>query len=140
MNGIEVIEFQSEGYQPLVNYGGWRVAVLRFCDDLRPEAIVTMQKHDLTDEVFVLLQGQCILYEAGKSGQPEEITAVLLESGKLYNVKKGVWHNHTMSENGIVLIVENQNTTDINSPRKVLNEKQRQKVCKFHQRWIEREG
>ena len=140
MKGIEVIEFQSKGYQPLVDYESWRVAVLRFCDDLKPEAVVSMQKHDLTDEVFVLLQGKCVLYEAGKGNQPEEITAVLLEAGKLYNVKKGVWHNHTMSEDGMVLIVENQNTMDENSPTKMLNEEQRQKVCRFHNQWVERKG
>ena len=34
MEGIEIIDFQPEGYKPLVDYESWRVAVLKFCDDL----------------------------------------------------------------------------------------------------------
>lgn len=136
MQQIEITEFQPEGYKPLVDYESWRVAVLRFCEDLKPEAVVTMQKHDETDEVFVLISGKCILYTAGTGEKPGEIEAVLMEAGKVYNVKKGVWHNHTMSEDGTVLIVENQNTCDENSPRAELNEIQRKNVCSLHKQWM----
>ena len=52
---IEITEFQKEGYKPLVDYEAWRVAVLKFCDDLKPENIKTMQKHMETDEVLSLI-------------------------------------------------------------------------------------
>lgn len=136
MEQIEITEFQPEGYKPLVDYAGWRVAVLRFCEDLKPEAVVNMQKHEETDEVFALLGGKCILYLAGDGEKPGDITAVSMETGKLYNVKKGVWHNHTMSEDGTVLIVENRDTNDENSPRKALSEEQKQEVCRLHSQWI----
>ena len=58
MEGIEIIDFQPEGYKPLVDYESWRVAVLKFCDDLLIENVKTMQKHLYTDEVFVLVQGR----------------------------------------------------------------------------------
>ena len=51
MEGIEIIDFQPEGYKPLVDYESWRVAVLKFCDDLLIENVKTMQKHLYTDEV-----------------------------------------------------------------------------------------
>ena len=54
MEGIEIIDFQPEGYKPLVDYESWRVAVLKFCDDLLIENVKTMQKHLYTDEVFEL--------------------------------------------------------------------------------------
>lgn len=123
-NYINVIEFQQEGYKPLVDYDKWRVAVLKFCDDLKLERITYMQKHDETDEVFVLLAGSCTLYCGGMGEKPEVIEAVKMEPFKLYNVKKGVWHNHTMDETGQVLIVENQNTSDGNSPILNLSEEQ----------------
>jgi hypothetical protein len=34
----------------------------------------------------------------------------------LYNVKKKVWHSHTLSEDAMVLVVENRDTTYDNSP------------------------
>ncbi|HIQ98253.1 MAG TPA: hypothetical protein IAB23_01045 [Candidatus Scybalocola faecavium] len=121
---IEIIEFQPEGYKPLVDFGQWRVAVLKFCDDLKLENIKTMQKHLETDEVFVLIRGNCTLF-LGKDGDtPEDIHRVHMEPGKIYNIKKGVWHNHIMDEGTEVLIVENRNTCDDNSPIIPLNAQQ----------------
>ncbi len=114
--GIEITDFQPSGYKPLVDFEAWRVAVLRFCDDLRIENVKTMQKHLYTDEVFVLLEGSCTLFLAGEGDAPGHICAVRMEPRKVYNIKQGVWHNHIMDEKGCVLIVENQNTCDDNSP------------------------
>lgn len=111
-NEIEIIDFQPSGYKPLVEYEAWRVAVLKFCDDLRIENIKTMQKHLYTDEVFVLLKGSCILFLAEDGEMPGNIRAVKMEPHKVYNIKKGVWHNHIMDEEGEVLIVENSDTYD----------------------------
>jgi len=40
-----------------------------------------------------------------------------MERGKIYNVKKGVYHTHTLSKDAKVLIVENDDTSDDNSPK-----------------------
>lgn len=121
---IEITEFQKEGYKPLVDFGQWRVAVLKFCEDLRLESIKTMQKHQETDEVFVLLKGECTLFLGGSGVMPKQMTAVPMEMGRLYNIKQGVWHNHIMDEAGEVLIVENRNTCDENSPVEELTAQQ----------------
>jgi len=116
MKDIEIVDFQPEGYKPLVDYESWRVAVLKYCDDLKIENVNTMQKHLYTDEVFVLLQGDVTLFLAGNGEKPENVRAVKMEPHKIYNIKKGYWHEHIMDEAGEVLIVENQNTCDDNSP------------------------
>lgn len=123
-NGIEITDFQPSGYKPLVDFASWRVAVLRFCEDLLIENVKTMQKHLYTDEVFVLLEGSCTLFLAGEGDAPGQISAVKMEPGKVYNIKQGVWHNHIMDEKGCVLIVENQDTCDENSPILPLTETQ----------------
>lgn len=125
MKEIEIAEFPLEGYEPLIDYESWRVAVLKYCEDVRIENIKSMQKHDLTDEVFVLIKGQCILFTAGNGDTPGELGYVQMQPQKVYNVKKGVWHNHILDEPGEVLIVENRNTCDENSP-----------VCKLTQEQI----
>ena len=76
MEGIEIIDFQPEGYKPLVDYESWRVAVLKFCDDLLIENVKTMQKHLYTDEVFVLVQGRCTLFLAGEGDKQGRSTDV----------------------------------------------------------------
>jgi mannose-6-phosphate isomerase-like protein (cupin superfamily) len=122
---LETHEYTGDGYQPLVDYGAWRVACLRFAADMLPQNIHRFQRHDETDEVFVLLQGRCILY-IGEGDQ--SITAVHaqdMEPSMVYNVKQKVWHNHTLSRDAVVLIVENRDTSDHNSPFCALTEEQR---------------
>jgi hypothetical protein len=56
-----------------------------------------------------------------------------MEPLKLYNVKRGVWHTHTLSEDATVLIVENVDTTDANSPSKMLSPEQRAEIARLTQ-------
>ena len=128
---IEVKEYTADGYQPLINYESWRVAILKYCDELLPENITKMQKHNQTDEVFVLLEGECILFLAEGDEEIEEIHAQNMEPLKVYNVKKSVWHTHTLSEDAVVLIVENDDTCLDNSPEKDLNSEQQEKLVQL---------
>ena len=123
---LDIREYKAEGYSPVTDYGGWRVAVLNYCDELLPCNIYKMQRHDETDEVFVLLKGEFVLFIGEGEGKIEKIHAVKLEPNKIYNVKKGVWHTHTLSRDASVLIVENRNTDSSNSPEVKLNESQRE--------------
>lgn len=127
-NHIEKVNFPEVGYQPIIDFESWRVAVLKFCDDLIPENIENMQKHMLTDEVFVLINGSCNLYSAGTGEYPGRIEKIPMEKHKGYNVKKGVWHTHTLSKDAEVLIVENQNTCDDNSPIFLLTDEMRKRI------------
>lgn len=123
-SAIEITDFPTTDYAPLVDYEGWRVAVLSFCENTTPEKILTMQKHEETDEVFVLIRGNVTLITAGCGEKPGELSLIKLEPLKVYNVKKGFWHNHVLDEDGIVLIVENRDTCDDNSPILPLSEAQ----------------
>lgn len=129
---LQISGYEGEGYQPLVRYEGWRVAILRYCDELLPENIDRFQRHDLTDEVFVLLDGHCTLYLADGEDEIGEINAQPLEPMKLYNVKKGAWHSHTLNKDATVLVIENDNTQDyVNSPYKSLTAEQRKRLIEL---------
>lgn len=128
---IEIKEYTADGYQPLINYESWRVAILKYCDELLPENITKMQKHDQTDEVFVLLEGACILFLAEGDEEIEEIHAQEMEPLKVYNVKRSVLHTHTLSEDAVVLIVENDDTCLDNSPEKELSVEQQEKLVQL---------
>ncbi len=121
---IEIKEYTAEGYSPVIDYESWRVAVLNYIDELEVPNLKTMQKHTLSDEVFVLLKGDFTLFTAGAGEEIGTISSVKLEPYKLYNVKAGVWHTHTLSEGASVLIVENRNTCDDNSPTACMTEEQ----------------
>jgi len=113
---LEVSEFTGEGYQPLVDFGAWRVAILRYIAELEPHNITKVQRHNETDEVFVLLEGRCILFLSDCGDTVTNLSAVDMQPLKLYNVKRAAWHTHTLSKDASVLIVENQDTTYDNSP------------------------
>lgn len=127
-NYIEVSEYVEEGYKPVVDYKTWRVAVLNYIDELLPSQIKTMQKHDETEEIFVLLSGKCILFSGGNLDKIGEVDAINLEPLKIYNVKSSVWHTHTLSKGSSVLIVENVDTGDENSPTLEMNDDQVRKM------------
>lgn len=130
---IEVTVFDQEGYQPLIDCNEWRVAMLNYCEELEVANIRSMQKHMETDEVFVLLEGNCILFTGGQETELQEIESIVMEPCKLYNVKKGVWHTHTLDQRGKVLIVENRTTCDENSPIELLSEEQKKELEKQFQ-------
>ena len=127
-NSLQVSSFNGEGYLPLIDFQSWRVAELRYIDELEPDKIDNMQKHNETDEVFVVLEGDFTLYLGGQGDTIEEIEAIKLEPLKLYNVKKGTFHTHTPEKNCTVLIVENRNTCDDNSPKVKLTKEQKKVI------------
>lgn len=126
---LEVRQYVGVGYKPIIDYGAWRVAILRYHPELEPHAINTMQRHDETDEVFVLLSGRCILFMGEGGDEIGMIHAVDLQPLKAYNVKKGAWHTHTLSRDATVLIVENQDTQDTNSPTRSLTPAQHSRIA-----------
>lgn len=113
---LEVSDYTEEGYSPVVDYAAWRVAVLNFSNDLLPGNITSMQRHSETDEVFVLLRGRCILFIGEGDEKVTAVHAQDMKPFKIYNVKKSVWHTHTLSRDAKVLIIENRDTTFDNSP------------------------
>jgi ureidoglycolate hydrolase len=127
-NLLEIHEYTGEEYKPLVDFSGWRVAMLNYSPNLLPEHLTRMQRHNETDEVFVLLQGRCLLFVGEGEEMVGRIQAADLEPGKVYNVKKAVWHTHTLSRDAKVLVVENRETTYDNSPFTPLTVAQHQEL------------
>ena len=132
-NLLEIRSYSGEGYLPLIVYGAWRVAILRYIDELLPQNIGKLQRHDATDEVFILLRGCCLLFIAEGAGQVGEIHAQDMQPLQLYNIKRGVWHTHTLSEDATVLIIENEDTQPENSPEIELDPAQRQRLIQLTQ-------
>lgn len=113
---VEITEHTGTGYLPLVDFESWRVAILN--DDpacFRRDKTTFLERHRETDEVFVLLEGECTLYIGDGKEDLGTITPLVMEPRKLYNVKKGVWHNLIGNEKMALLIVENVGTGKENS-------------------------
>ena len=121
---LEVSEYNTAGYAPVVDFQAWRVAMLNYIDELEPDKIDNFQCHNETDEVFILLSGKCILFcaEVDDKNNIIDIISWNMEIHKTYNIKRGVYHTHTLSEDAKVLIVENSDTGDHNSPKIMIDD------------------
>lgn len=115
----------------MVDFQTWRVAFLNSATEYLPENIDFAQYHRDTDEVFVLISGACTLISFGTDacalGPPK---AIRMQPGKMYNVRRGVWHAHALDPETKVLIVENQDTTNENSPVLTLDAKMRKTLMR----------
>lgn len=112
---VETAVYDGKGYESLIEFESWCVALINDGEEFHRENITFLERHDATDEVFVLLSGACVLYIGDGDDTLGNITAVRLEMGKLYNVKKSVWHNLVVRPGTQVLIVENADTGRSNS-------------------------
>ena len=88
--------------------GEWKVGMLRFNE--RFSSLREMERHMLTDEVFVLISGSATLYTDGETLE--------MEIGTVYTVPAAVWHHIVVSEDASVLVVENRNTSIENTEKK----------------------
>lgn len=104
MEGVEILYSMEDGYRPQVHFEAWRVAFLKYADRFDRRNLTRLERHHLTDEVFVLLEGDATLLIGD---QCEECP---MERGRIYNVKKDVWHHIIVSRDARVLIIENDNT------------------------------
>jgi hypothetical protein len=122
---LQIRDDQGEGFQPLIYFGGWRVAMLRSRDDTRAVGITSMERHTETDEVFVLTQGRGVLLIGGNGPGVQRVLPEGMELGRIYNVRRNVWHGILLSPEASVLIVENPDTGTANSESTQLTPQQR---------------
>lgn len=107
--GVEIYDYKGEDYKTAMSFGSWRVAYLNSGEEFSEGGFHKIERHNETDEVFVLLEGKATLLIG------EEINKIEMETHKLYNVPKGVWHHIFVYEGTRVLIVENEDTGKENS-------------------------
>jgi ureidoglycolate hydrolase len=125
---LEIFEFNGIGYRPLIDFGTWRVAMLRYIDELIPDRIERVERHKETDEVFVLLAGQAILFIGQESDTPETLHSLVMQPLKQYNVKRDAWHVAVLSHDASILLIENRDTGITNTDYAFLNQQLRRQI------------
>ena len=116
MGKVQVFERKEPGFGTVVICEGWKVAVFNSDTIWKEEKIAYLQKHEKSDEDFILLKGVCTLLLSDEE-IPTKVYGVKMEQGKVYNVPKGVWHSHVLKDGTSVIVVENSDTTPENSPK-----------------------
>lgn len=105
-NLLEIHQYEGVGYQPLVFSDGWQAALLNWEPLFDLAHAGEIERHNQTDEVFVLWRGRALIFVSdGERLQAEE-----MKTGAIYNVPRGVWHNLLASRDASWIIVENRGT------------------------------
>lgn len=104
---LEIHEWAGEGFEPLVFTESWQAALLNWEPLFDRRNLNEIERHNHTDEVFVLLSGRAVLFTRPDGGA---LAAVEMAPGKIYNVPAGVWHNLVATRDASFLIVENRDT------------------------------
>ena len=127
---IEVSSCLVYDYSPLVDSGQWCVAAICASERNSADAIGQMERHNETDEVFVLMRGKSVLFVAAGQcgGGIGRIDSVEMEPLRVYNVKRGVWHACALAPDSVVLVIENSGTGRSNSDYTPLTRDQRRLV------------
>jgi len=131
---LEISSYDGNGYKPLIDFGTWRVAFLRYLDEIQPDRINSMERHTETDEVFVLLNGRGVLIMGGNEEKAGRIRSQVMEGGKLYNVKRYAWHAILLSRDASVLLVENRDTGPHNTEYDRISPEQRGLIMEISRR------
>jgi hypothetical protein len=112
---VEIGSFFGEGYRPVLDFHGWRVAMLRFIDGVQPEAFHRVERHRETNEVFILTAGRADLIVCDGDTPPGEAFVTPMELNVAYNIGQSVWHEVVMSPDAHIVLFERTDTADANS-------------------------
>jgi mannose-6-phosphate isomerase-like protein (cupin superfamily) len=99
---VEIYAYDGPGYRPLLSSEGWMIAWLNYLDAAKPENVKDLERHDYTNEVFVLVEGKADLLIKGEHG----LEFITMEKGKAYSVGPGIWHGLVMQEGAQCFIVK----------------------------------
>ena len=119
---LETIDIQGSGFNVLKDYNSWRIATLGYDKNSNSkEGIKGLGRHLETIEVFILIEGNAYMITAGYDSEPSKATIEKLEQGKLFVVQEKQWHGAVLEPGSRLLIIENRNTSSINSENYVMS-------------------
>ena len=106
---IKISAPPTSGFKVMAESGEWKVGMLRYSE--RFSRLGEMERHMLTDELFVLLSGAATLYTNNE--------IIEMKVGYAYNVPSEIWHHVVVDKDACVMVVENRNTSAENTQKKI---------------------
>ena len=131
MMKIDVKEFTGEGMSRVYENQKWTVGVKNWKPANDITGIDCLERHNETDELFVLLAGRCTLIYANETDSGLTIEAVEMEPFKVYNIPSTLWHNTVTQRNTKMVLIEDSATGMNNSEVQPLTPEQIAQVKKL---------
>lgn len=125
---IEQFEYESEGLIRVFENEKWMVGIKNWKSANDITNINCLERHNKTDELFILLAWKCILLFANEVEGELVIETVDMEPMKVYNIPSTLWHNTVTMKETKLILVEDSATGMKNSDVVMLSEPQIAKV------------
>lgn len=125
---IQKYEFNGEGMTRVFENEKWMVGIKNWKPANDITGLNCLERHNKTDELFILLAGKCVLLFANEVNGELVIEAETMEPMKVYNIPATLWHNTVTTKETKLILVEDSSTSMENSNILDLNEAQIAKV------------
>lgn len=122
-NKIYSFEYNEMGFKRQYENSQWTVAIKNYDSNNDIETIESMDKHLMTDEIFVLIEGETTLVCGEYKADEWSFDFIPMKKGVVYVVPKNCWHNTITYPGCKLIVVENSDTTWDNSEKISLNKK-----------------
>lgn len=129
---VDIFRWNGQGYRPGVSHRDWLVALMNWEPRFDPDKVGQIERHNQTDEVFVLTKGHSILFVL----DDETIQVFDMEPGIIYNVTSGTWHSVIGTRESSWLIVESNDTSKENSDYRELTAAELTALRKQYPDWL----
>jgi mannose-6-phosphate isomerase-like protein (cupin superfamily) len=132
LHRVDISHWEGDGYHPFVSHRDWLVALMNWDPRFDLANVGQVERHNQTDEVFVLTHGRGVLFIATN----DAIQAVDMEPGVIYNVTSGTWHSVIGTHETSWLIVESKDTSLEYSDYRHLTESEIDALRKQYPSWL----
>ncbi len=109
-------EFTGEGMHRVYENEKWTVGIKNWKPANDITGISNVERHNTTDEMFVLVEGTCTLVYGNEDASGNlSFEAVPMERGRLYVIPKHLWHNTITVKETKMFLIEDSNCSGDNS-------------------------
>ena len=129
---VDAFGWDGGGYQPFVSHRDWLVALMNWELRFDPTNVGRVERHNQTDEVFVLTHGRGVLF----IDDDETIRVFDMVPGIIYNVTAGTWHGVIGTRESSWLIVESNDTSKENSDYRDLSAEELETLRRQYPDWL----
>jgi hypothetical protein len=112
---IQEFQYSGEGLTRVFDNQKWMVGIKNWKPANDIANTNNLERHNKTDELFILLAGECVLLYANEVSGQLEINAVKMEPMKVYDIPPTLWHNTVTKKDTKMILVEDSSTGAANS-------------------------
>lgn len=112
---IQSFEMNGEGMQRVYENEKWTVGIKNWKPANDITGTTCLERHNKTDELFVLLSGRCTLISAEEIDGELKMEALEMEPFKVYNIPQSLWHNTVTQKDTKMVLIEDVSTGMENS-------------------------